>query len=66
MQGHLGKVSDGAFSELITTTLYFDNMKALWDLQTSVMAYAAANDQLTGSNFPPADPRRLRRERRTG
>lgn len=51
VQGHLGKVSDGAFSELITTTLYFDNMKALWDLQTTVMAYAAANDQLTGSNF---------------
>ena len=51
VQGHLGKVSDGAFSELMTTTLYFDNMKALWDLQASLMAYAAANDQLTGSNF---------------
>ena len=47
----MGKVIDGDFSELITATLYFDHSKLLWDLQATVMAYAAANDALTGSNY---------------
>ena len=51
LQGHMGKVADGNFSELITSTLYFDHSKLLWDLQATVMAYAAANDALTGSNY---------------
>jgi hypothetical protein len=51
LQGHLGKVADGNFSELITSTLYFDHSKLLWDLQATVMAYTAANDALTGSNY---------------
>ena len=51
LQGHLGKVSDGAFSEMITSALYYDRSKLLWDLQTTVMAYARANDALTGSSF---------------
>ena len=51
LEGHLGKVSDGAFSEMITNTLYYDRSKLLWDLQGTVMAYARANDALTGSTF---------------
>jgi Domain of unknown function (DUF362) len=51
LQGHMGKVTDGNFSELITSTLYFDHSKLLWDLQATVMAYAAANDALTGSDY---------------
>ena len=51
LQGHLGKVESGGFSELITSTLYYDRMKVLWDLQTMVLAYARANDALTGSTY---------------
>lgn len=51
VQGHLGKVTGHDFSELITGTLYYDLSKLLWDLQTTVMGYAQANDALTGSSF---------------
>jgi hypothetical protein len=51
VQGHLGKVDGGSFSELITSALYYDRYKLLWDLQATVMAYARANDALTGSSF---------------
>jgi hypothetical protein len=51
VQGHLGKVSDSTFSELITQTLYYDASKPLWDLQTTVMGWARATDELTGSSY---------------
>jgi Domain of unknown function (DUF362) len=51
VQGHLGKVDGDSFTELITGTLYYDRMKLLWDLQATVLAYARANDELTGSNY---------------
>lgn len=51
LKGHLGRVDNGRFSELLTGTLYYDQLKLLWDLQTTVMGYAAANDALTGSSY---------------
>jgi hypothetical protein len=51
LEGRLGKVTGGEFSELITDTFYYDHSKLLWDLQTTVMGYARANDALTGSSF---------------
>jgi hypothetical protein len=51
LQGHLGRIERGTFSELITGTLYYDRMKLLWDLQATAMAYARANDELTGSGY---------------
>jgi Domain of unknown function (DUF362) len=51
VQGHLGKVLDGEFSEVMTSNLYYDQLKLLWDLQTTVLGYAQANDALTASNF---------------
>ena len=66
VQGHLGRVAGAQFSELLTETLYYDRSKMLWDLQATVLGYARANDELTGSRLPPALPRCIRRERRRG
>ncbi|MDI6858125.1 MAG: DUF362 domain-containing protein [Dehalococcoidia bacterium] len=51
LQGHLGRVDGSRFDELITDTFFFDASKILWDLQATVLAYAAANDALTGSDY---------------
>jgi hypothetical protein len=51
LQGHLGSVSGGEFSDLITRTLYFDVFKLPWDLQQTAFNYFAAVDQLTGSSL---------------
>ena len=51
LQGRLGRAGGEGFSEMITGTLYYDRSKLLWDLQTTVMGYAQANDALTGSSF---------------
>jgi len=49
--GHLGRVEDKKFSELLTGTLYYSRLKILWDLQRTVLCYFEANDKLTGSSF---------------
>jgi len=51
LQGHLGTVSDGAFSDLITDTMYFDVYKLPWDLQHTALSYFDAVDKLTGSSL---------------
>ncbi|MGB6894444.1 MAG: DUF362 domain-containing protein [Dehalococcoidia bacterium] len=51
VDGHLGQVQGDSFSELMTSTLYTDISKPLWDLQATVLAYAEANDALTGSAY---------------
>ncbi len=51
LEGHLGKIEDGVFSELFTENLYFCGTKILWDLQETVLQYAKSNDQLTGSSY---------------
>jgi len=51
VEGHLGRVQEGTFSELFTGNLYFCGNKMLYDLQETVLHYARANDQLTGSSY---------------
>ena len=49
--GHLGRIQDGNFRELITSTLYFDVFKMPWDLQLTAFRYFDAVDRLTGSSL---------------
>ena len=51
IQGHLGGVRDGAFTDLITKTLFYDDSKLPWDLQTTALSYLEAVDELTGSSL---------------
>ena len=51
LQGHLGRIIDGKFREIITKELYYAIGKPLWDLQNMVLSYAKANDNLTGSSY---------------
>jgi len=51
IEGHLGRVEDGVFSELLTGTMYWSKQKPFWDLQTTCLGYLEANDELTGSRF---------------
>ncbi len=52
--GQLGRVKAGKFSELLTKEIYFSAMLPLWDLQATTLAYAGANDTITGSGYKPA------------
>ena len=49
--GHLGRIDNGQFLELITKTLYFNLSCLLWDLQKTILSYAKAHDDLTGSSL---------------
>jgi len=49
--GHFGKIERGKFVEVMTDELYFSSSNTLWDLQVTVLAYAQATDQLSGSNY---------------
>jgi len=51
LEGHLGRIEGRKFSEFLTSTLYYSGNKILWDLQTTILNYARANDQLTGSAY---------------
>jgi len=51
IEGHLGRVEDGVFSELLTNTMYWSKQKPLWDLQATCLSYFKSNDELTGSRF---------------
>jgi hypothetical protein len=51
VQGHLGAVRDGAFSDVITSTLFYDLYKLPWDMQKTAFAYFDAVDSLTGSSL---------------
>ncbi len=51
LAGHLGRVDQGKFLELITKTMYFNPGCILWDLQETIFSYARAHDTLTGSTL---------------
>jgi len=51
LQGNLGTVSHGTFSDLVTKTLYFDVLKLPWDLQQTAFNYLTAVDELAGSSL---------------
>jgi len=49
--GHLGRIEHGQFLELTTKTMYFNLSCLLWDLQKTILSYAKAHDDLTGSTL---------------
>jgi hypothetical protein len=49
--GHLGTVKDGAFSDLITTTLFYDTFSSPWDMQRTMFSYMEAVDNLEGTSI---------------
>jgi hypothetical protein len=51
VQGHLGTVNNGVFSDVVTKTLFFDLFKTPWDLQKTVFQYFSAMDRITGSSL---------------
>ena len=51
LEGHLGRIEGKRFLELITPQFYYNPSKLLWDLQSTVLNYAKANDSLTGSSY---------------
>jgi hypothetical protein len=51
LDGHLGSVADGRFTDLITKTLYYDAFKLPWDMQRTSFNYMDSVDQLTGSSL---------------
>ncbi len=51
LEGHLGRIEGKRFLELITSQFYYNPSKLLWDLQSTVLNYAKANDSLTGSSY---------------
>jgi hypothetical protein len=47
LNGHLGRIDNGSFLELITKTLYYNPNTILHDLQLTILSYAKACDTLT-------------------
>ena len=51
VEGRLGTVRDGAFSDIVTQTLYYDIFKVPWDLQLTSITYLEAVDRLAGTSL---------------
>jgi hypothetical protein len=51
IQGHLGGLKEGKFSDVFTHSLYFDAFCLPWGLQKTCLSYMEAVDQLTGSSL---------------
>ncbi|HIH74950.1 MAG TPA: DUF362 domain-containing protein [Methanosarcina sp.] len=51
LEGHLGRIEDGKFQELMTKTMYYNPSCMLWDMQKTLLSYADAHDKLTGSSL---------------
>ncbi len=47
--GHLGRIDNTQFTELMTKTLYYNPNTILHDLQLTILSYAKACDALTGT-----------------
>jgi len=51
VQGHPGTAKDETFTDLITSTLYYDVYKLPWDLQKTSFSYFDCVDKLTGTTL---------------
>jgi hypothetical protein len=49
--GHLGRIENGQFLEMMTQTRYYNRRCLLWDLQKTILSYVQAHDDLTGSTL---------------
>jgi hypothetical protein len=50
VNGHIGWLEEGKFTELITDTFYYNPGNILWGLQKTSLAYLKANDIIAGTN----------------
>jgi hypothetical protein len=51
VQGHLGRIEDGHFVELLTKEMYYNSDCFVWDMQKTVFSYIKSSDALTGSCY---------------
>lgn len=51
LDGHLGRLDNATFRELMTTTMYYNPSCMLWDMQKTLLSYAEAHDRLAGSSI---------------
>jgi hypothetical protein len=49
--GHLGRIDNTKFLEMMTKTMYYNPNTILHDLQKTILSYAKAHDGLTGSSL---------------
>jgi hypothetical protein len=50
VEGHLGTVDKGVFTDLITRRLYYDILSFPWHLQRTALAFLEATDALAGAS----------------
>ena len=53
LAGHLGRIENGEFKELMTTETYYNPKTMLWDMQKTILSYAEAHDNLTQHSLTP-------------
>ncbi len=51
LEGHLGRIKDGVFKDLVTKTLFFDTFSFPWDMQATTFSYLDASDKLSGTSI---------------
>ncbi|BBF43761.1 hypothetical protein lbkm_2449 [Lachnospiraceae bacterium KM106-2] len=51
LDGHLGRIENRYFNELITNTLYYNPTTLIHHLQLTILSYAKCNDILTGTSI---------------
>ena len=51
LKGHLGRIEDNKFFELLTQTMYYNPLTILHDLQKTILSYLEACDNMTGSTI---------------
>ena len=51
LEGHLGRIDNAKFIELMTKTMYYNPDTILHDLQETIFSYLKAHDDLTGSQL---------------
>jgi len=49
--GHLGRIDNRQFLELMTKIMYFNLGCLIWDMQKTILSYVQAHDDLTGSSL---------------
>ncbi len=51
LAGHLGRIENSTFVELMTETMYYNPTCMLWDMQETLLSYVKAHDRLTGTSI---------------
>lgn len=51
LAGHLGRIENAKFTELMTDTMYYNPSCMIWDMQKTLLSYAESHDSLNGSSI---------------